>query len=89
MTEIREARKKAWSVITKRRHEILKVFVADSAGTDLMVLGKVTVGLKNGQSLTSDFAGRVIIQRSGSNRPMVQYYQPIVVCLLQILPLVV
>jgi hypothetical protein len=79
-TAIKEARKNAWAVITKRRHEILKVYTADLTGTDLMVLGKVTAGLKNGLSLTSDFAARVIIQHAKESGLRVQYYQPIVVC---------
>lgn len=44
-----------------------------------MVLGKVTAGLRNGRSLTSDFAGRVIIHRPESGPPRVKLYQPIVV----------
>ena len=78
-TELRRCRDRAWDVIRRRRHEVLKVYVADDEATDLVILGKVTAELNNGRSVASDFAARLVLESAGTGRPMVKRYQVFVV----------
>ncbi|PVH70567.1 hypothetical protein DL98DRAFT_540740 [Cadophora sp. DSE1049] len=72
---IRRCRDQAWKVIRKRRHEILKVYIADTEAADLLLLGKVRAELQNGRAITSDFAARVVLENAETNRPKVKLYQ--------------
>lgn len=70
-------RQGAWDPINKRRHDIVKVYTSDVDENDVVVLGKVFFGHKNGQSISEDFAGN--FQFSAQEKGLIQAYQAWVV----------
>ncbi|EXJ61495.1 uncharacterized protein A1O5_11811 [Cladophialophora psammophila CBS 110553] len=73
--ELRKSRDNAWKVVTKRRHEILKVFAADLDGSDLLFIGHVAIDLNNGKIVAGEFAGRLRIENATSSQPRLLLYQ--------------
>ncbi|KIW82952.1 hypothetical protein Z517_02195 [Fonsecaea pedrosoi CBS 271.37] len=73
--QIRKSRDNAWKVISSRRHEVLKVFSADLDGSDLLFIGNVAMGLRNGQSVAGEFTGRLRIENPTSSQPKLLLYQ--------------
>ncbi|KAJ5531860.1 hypothetical protein N7527_005253 [Penicillium freii] len=61
--EIKKSKLNAWGAITSRRHRIKRVFVADEGGHDLMLIGEVDLGLKNGKSITNEYAARMLVDQ--------------------------
>ncbi|KAJ0420290.1 hypothetical protein BJY00DRAFT_313229 [Aspergillus carlsbadensis] len=60
--EIRNSRKHAWAAVSARRHEVLRVFVADAAGLDFMVLGKVDMTIaRSGRTVCGEFTARFVV----------------------------
>ena len=78
-TEIRQCRKMAWNVITKRRHKVLRVYTNSPTQEDLLLFGEISVALKNGKHLASPFSARLILSNANSSSPAVKYYEPIAV----------
>lgn len=74
-TEIRKSRDNAWKVISKRRHKVVKVFTANAQGDDLLVIGHVEMGFRNGNSLEGEFSGRITIEGPTSDTPKLLLYQ--------------
>ena len=64
----------AWDPITKRKHTVHKVYVSHDTRADVLVLGRVTFGHKNGQSVTQDFQGNFLMIEDG-NTALIQSYQ--------------
>ncbi|KAI9836765.1 MAG: hypothetical protein M1819_000930 [Sarea resinae] len=75
--EIRRSRDNAWRVIETRRHEILKAYVADLEGRDVMLIGKVQMGLRNGKTVDSEFTARMVVDEASdeSGSPRLSYSQ--------------
>jgi hypothetical protein len=59
--EIRESLKGTASPIISRWHEILRVYIGDDKGHDLMLIGKNLVTLKNGNEVLGEFAARFVV----------------------------
>lgn len=55
------------------------MYVADSGGSDLVLLGKVEAELSNDRSVTSDFAARLVIDDTEMSLPKVKLYQTFLV----------
>ncbi|KAJ5519545.1 hypothetical protein N7453_001967 [Penicillium expansum] len=65
--EIKKSKLNAWGAITSRRHHIKRVFVADQDGRDLMLIGEVDLGLKNGKSITNEYTARMLVDQDSVN----------------------
>ena len=74
LSDIIKFRKRAWDPITSRKHELSKVFIAENE-KDVMVLGRVTMGHKNGEKLTETFTGNFVFGDKG----LIQSYQALMV----------
>lgn len=74
-TEIRASRDHAWKAIATRRHQVLRVYVADSDSSDLMFIASVTMSLRNGKQVEGEFAGRVVIADTRGPNPRLSLYQ--------------
>ncbi|GAD99508.1 conserved hypothetical protein [Paecilomyces variotii No. 5] len=61
LAEIRESFQETASPIMSRRHEILRIYIGDTKGHDLMIAGNNMVTLKNGNEVLGDFATRFIV----------------------------
>ncbi|KAJ5115654.1 hypothetical protein N7456_000002 [Penicillium angulare] len=59
--EIRKSKLNAWKLFTSRRHRVKRVFVSDEHGYDLMLIGEVDLGLKNGRAVTNEFTCRMLV----------------------------
>ncbi|KAK5459866.1 hypothetical protein LTS15_003995 [Exophiala xenobiotica] len=59
--EIRKARENAWTDYVSRRHEMLRVYAHDGLGLDLLVIGRVEMGLRNGKSVREEFVARFVV----------------------------
>jgi hypothetical protein len=57
-----------------RRHRITSVYVHDAAGLELVLLGQVKMGLKNGVELESPFACQLIVTCE-AEEPRIGYMQ--------------
>jgi len=44
--EIRSCRYNSWAIISSRQHSVLRVFVADAEGLDLMLIGRLDLRLR-------------------------------------------
>jgi hypothetical protein len=82
MTEIRKSRENAWTVIKSRRHEVLKVYVDDSKGSDLLLIGKVDMKLGNGKGVSGEFIARIVVSGATTSQPKMKLYQVWAVSLL-------
>ena len=78
-TEIRQCRKAAWNVITQRRHEVLRVYTNSPEQDDLMLLGEISIVLKNDRQLRSPFAARLVLDYTDSTSSKIKYYEPFAV----------
>jgi hypothetical protein len=59
--EIRKARENAWTDYVSRRHEVLRVYAHDGLGLDLLVIGRVEMGLRNGKTVREEFVARFVV----------------------------
>ncbi|KAK5192764.1 hypothetical protein LTR99_010359 [Exophiala xenobiotica] len=59
--EIRKARENAWTDYVARRHEMLRVYAHDGLGLDLLVIGRVEMGLRNGKIVREEFVARFVV----------------------------
>ncbi|KAJ2897521.1 snoaL-like domain containing protein [Zalerion maritima] len=63
-SEISKSRDNAWRAVSSRKHRVLRVFAGDDSGSELVILGTVAMGLKNGSSLDSQFACHIAVVAS-------------------------
>lgn len=75
ITEIRVSRDHAWKAIATRRHQVLRVYVADCDVSDLLFIANVTMGLRNGKQVEGEFAGRMMIADARGLNPKISLYQ--------------
>ena len=73
-TELYRFRQGAWTDITMRKHQLLKVYVSEQNSRDVVVLGRVTFGHRRGDAVTQDFVGNFIFEECESG-PLIQSYQ--------------
>jgi hypothetical protein len=73
-TEIQQFREGAWDTITRRKHTLIKAYVSDSDPHDVMVLGTVMFGHKNGNSITQEYLGNFLLSPT-ENGPLIRHYQ--------------
>lgn len=73
--EIRAPRDHAWKAIATRRHQVLRVYVADSDASDLLFIASVIMALRNGKRVEGEFAGRLVISGTRGLNPRLSLYQ--------------
>jgi hypothetical protein len=73
--EIKESRTKAWEHVASRYHSIVKVFSATNDGSDLLMIGKAVLVLKNGKKLEGDFLARVVIEGITTSDQRMSFFQ--------------
>ncbi|OAL49778.1 hypothetical protein IQ07DRAFT_65254 [Pyrenochaeta sp. DS3sAY3a] len=59
--EIAKSRDNAWGAVTSRKHEILRVYVHDATGHELVLLGHMQMVCLNGMNLDLPFSARVVV----------------------------
>jgi hypothetical protein len=72
--DILDFRKSMWIHVSSRRHEVLKVFPFGRKADEVMLYGTVEYSMKNGKSLTIDWAARAHLVKKGSHVKM-DFYQ--------------
>jgi len=72
---LRKCRDSAWVTVDSRRHEVLKVYASDEEGSDLLLIGQAATGFKNGKKVTMEFAARIIVEGSSTEKPKIKLYQ--------------
>jgi hypothetical protein len=65
-TAIAASRQQNSPVIESRSHELFRVYAADSPATDLVVLGRFEIRLKDGNTVHLDFTARFIVAQAAS-----------------------
>jgi hypothetical protein len=70
-------------VVKSRRHVINTVYIRNDQADDLLLLGRAQMQLANGNSVDSEFVGRMKISEPSGDNPRVQYYTIFGVCLPQ------
>jgi hypothetical protein len=55
----RASRKTAWDLIETRKHEVLNVYIAKEDFSDILLIGKLAAGLKNGKDVVSEFVAHL------------------------------
>ncbi|KAH6990181.1 hypothetical protein EDB80DRAFT_882189 [Ilyonectria destructans] len=63
-SEIAKSRDNAWAVVNLREHRVLQVFTSHENRLELVVLGTLNTGFKNGNFLDSPFASHMTIEES-------------------------
>jgi hypothetical protein len=79
-TEIRRCREHAWQVVTSRRHDVVKAFTHDRNAMELMMIGRVHMGLVNGNDVSQDFTAQVVLSRTQNGELRIKSYQVWAVC---------
>lgn len=75
---IASSRLKAWDTIDSQKHRLLKVFLNDADGLDLLVVGKADAVLKNSERLSRQVIARaVVIFEDG--QPRIKFWQSLLV----------
>jgi hypothetical protein len=54
---------------------VARVYASTAAGDDLLMIGKVDMDFKNGNSLTVEFIARIIVDDAGSSEPRMKMYK--------------
>ncbi|OCK75426.1 hypothetical protein K432DRAFT_409040 [Lepidopterella palustris CBS 459.81] len=63
---IAAARPKSWNMISTRKHQPLKVYSHTPDFSDILIFGKISAELTNGNALTVDFIANFILTPEGS-----------------------
>ena len=58
LTALRKSRENAWTVIKKRKHDIISVYAHDKEGLDLVIHGEA-MNLVNGTELKGQFLSKL------------------------------
>lgn len=75
---IASSRLKAWDTIDSQKHRLLKVFLNDADGLDLLVVGEADAVLKNSERLSRQVIARaVVIFEDGQAR--IKFWQALLV----------
>jgi hypothetical protein len=53
-------------MVASRAHQLVRIYVANSPATDLVVLGNFKIGLKDGNSVEFDFTARFVVSAPGT-----------------------
>ncbi|EXJ63297.1 uncharacterized protein A1O5_11618 [Cladophialophora psammophila CBS 110553] len=72
---IKQSRKTAWDTISSRKHEVLQVYPGQKDYSDLMLIGRLTAGLKNGNEVVTDFIAQIHFQGDTSKDPKGTLYK--------------
>jgi hypothetical protein len=72
---VRRSRDNAWKTIETRRHELLKVYTDGNAAEDLLIIGQVTVGLKDGIAKKGEFVARIALTEGQTSNPKIKLYK--------------
>jgi hypothetical protein len=64
---IARSRKNPSPLVTSRAHQLFRVYAADSPATDIVVLGKFIISLKDSNIVHLDFTARIITTNSTSD----------------------
>lgn len=51
------------------------MYTSDAEGSDVLLIGELTAGLKDGSTTVTDFVARVIIEGIAENKPRMKLYQ--------------
>jgi hypothetical protein len=72
---IRRSRDNAWKTIETRRHKLLKVYTDGPEAEDLLIIGQVTVGLKDGIAKRGEFVARIALTDGHTSNPKIKLYK--------------
>jgi hypothetical protein len=75
ITAISKSREHAWDVIESRKHEVLKVYASDAEGRDLVLIGRLTAGKKDGGEVVAGLVARVVVESDGDGKLKMGLYQ--------------
>ncbi|KIW90895.1 uncharacterized protein Z519_08678 [Cladophialophora bantiana CBS 173.52] len=70
---IKQSRKTAWDTISSRKHEVLQVYPGQKDYSDLMLIGRLTAGLKN--EVVTEFIAQIHFQGDTSKDPKGTLYK--------------
>ncbi|KAH7231408.1 uncharacterized protein BKA55DRAFT_696327 [Fusarium redolens] len=70
-----KSRQTAWDYVESRNHKVLRVYTASSNYSDVLQVGKLTMGFKNCNSATAEFIARILFEEASENNPKASLYQ--------------
>ncbi|OCK79054.1 hypothetical protein K432DRAFT_355638 [Lepidopterella palustris CBS 459.81] len=73
--EISKSREKAWDAYESRKHSVIKVFTHGDKADDLVVLGSLDAGFKNGKSAVGGFCVRIKVEGAEGSKPRLGLYE--------------
>ncbi|RMJ08347.1 hypothetical protein CDV36_012043 [Fusarium kuroshium] len=65
-----QSRSTAWDHIERRDHQVLRVFTASRAYSDIILVGELTVDFKNGKQVTAEFIARIVFEQATGSDPL-------------------
>ncbi|KAH7074370.1 hypothetical protein BKA63DRAFT_312452 [Paraphoma chrysanthemicola] len=71
---LRKCRDNVWTAIHSRKHELLKVYVSSETCEDILAIGQVTIGYKNGEKKIGEFIARLLIHHPQSAASKLKLY---------------
>lgn len=77
--EIERSRDGAWETVTARRHEVLKIYLNETAGLDLFIIGSLGMTSNDGSQSSHEFVARAQIHGHESNNPRINQYRVLLV----------
>ncbi|OQV00122.1 hypothetical protein CLAIMM_05660 [Cladophialophora immunda] len=72
---IKQSRETAWDTISSRKHEVLQVYPGKQDYSDLVLIGRLTAGLKNGNEVVTEFIAQIHFQGDTSTNPKGTLYK--------------
>lgn len=73
VAEIRESRKDAWTTVKTRHHVVSKVYINDTQGIDLIIIGSLSTEALDGTRASIDFVARMIVETTDQGARVRQY----------------
>ncbi|BCS23671.1 uncharacterized protein APUU_40115A [Aspergillus puulaauensis] len=71
--EIRESRKNAWTTVKTRYHVVSKVYINDTQGTDLIIIGSLSTEALDTTRARVDFVARMVVETTDQGARVRQY----------------
>lgn len=74
-TAIADSRKTAWEKFESRKHEVLQVFCGKADYSDIIMVGKLTAGLTNGNKVVTEFIAHIEFEGDMETSPKGTLYK--------------
>jgi hypothetical protein len=73
-------RRASWDAIAKRAHHVYRIYAMSAEATDLLIIGRVDITVRNGRQFSQEFAQNFLLAKNG-DKYMIRKFQAWIVSL--------